>query len=82
METLEDKKETNEDTLTCDFCYKQYKERTGLWRHKKMCHTQICKSTNINNLATMDDILATKQKKTLVAKLKKSKNTNHLKKKQ
>ena len=60
METLEDKKETNEDTLTCDFCYKQYKERTGLWRHKKMCHTQICKSTNINNLATMDDILATK----------------------
>jgi len=60
METLEDKKETNEDTLTCDFCFKHYKERTGLWRHKKMCHTQICKSTNINNLATMDDILATK----------------------
>ena len=60
METLEDKEETNVDKLTCDFCFKQYKERTGLWRHKKNCYKQLCKTTNINNLATTDDILATK----------------------
>jgi hypothetical protein len=60
METLEDKEETNVAKLTCDFCFKHYKERTGLWRHKKICYKQVCKSTNSNKLATMDDILATK----------------------
>ena len=59
METLEDKEETNVDKLTCDLCFKNYKERTGLWRHKKTCYKPVCKSTNSNNLATMDDILAT-----------------------
>jgi hypothetical protein len=56
METLGDKKETFVDKLTCEFCFKHYKERTGLWRHRNKCSA---KSTNINNLATMDDNLAT-----------------------
>jgi len=59
METLEDKEETNVDKLTCDLCLKHYKERTGLWRHKKICYKSVCKSTNSNNLGTTDDILAT-----------------------
>jgi hypothetical protein len=59
METLEDKEETIVDKLTCDVCFKHYKERTGLWRHKKLCYKQLCISTNSNNLATMDDILST-----------------------
>ena len=59
METLEDKEETNVDKLTCDLCLKIYKERTGLWRHKKTCYKPVCKSTTSNKLATKDDILAT-----------------------
>jgi hypothetical protein len=59
METLEDKKETSVDKLTCEICFKYYKERTGLWRHKKLCYKPVCKSTNSNKLATIDDILAT-----------------------
>ena len=55
METLEDKAETIVDTLTCDLCFKHYKERTGLWRHKKICY----KLTSIKKLATKEDILAT-----------------------
>ena len=26
-----------EKTLKCDYCGKPYKDRTGLWRHKKIC---------------------------------------------
>jgi hypothetical protein len=56
METLGDKMETYVDKLTCEFCFKHYKERTGLWRHKNKCSS---KSTIINKLATLDDNLAT-----------------------
>ena len=59
METLGDKTETIVDKLTCEFCFKHYKERTGLWRHKNTCSARFCKSTNSNILATTDDILAT-----------------------
>jgi hypothetical protein len=27
-----------EKTLSCEFCNKTYKDRTGLWRHKKLCN--------------------------------------------
>ena len=27
-----------EKTLICEFCNKTYKDRTGLWRHKKLCN--------------------------------------------
>ena len=27
-----------ENTHTCDICNKKYKDRTGLWRHKKKCN--------------------------------------------
>jgi hypothetical protein len=29
--------EQNEQTYICDNCNKEYKDRTGLWRHKKKC---------------------------------------------
>jgi hypothetical protein len=59
MVTLGDKSETYVDKLTCDICFKTYKERTGLWRHKKHCHGNNNQSTTSNNLATSDDTLAT-----------------------
>jgi hypothetical protein len=31
------KNEQNEQTYICDNCNKEYKDRTGLWRHKKKC---------------------------------------------
>ena len=55
METLGDKTGTVVDKLTCEFCFKHYKERTGLWRHKLKCLGQ----QNVNNLSTNDDNLAT-----------------------
>ena len=26
-------------SFTCEFCKKNYKDRTGLWKHKKICNT-------------------------------------------
>ena len=59
MGTLGDKMGTVGDRLTCELCSKTYKERTGLWRHKRKCAAQFIKSTTVNNLATTDDNLAT-----------------------
>jgi hypothetical protein len=41
-----------EKTHTCDICNKKYKDRTGLWRHKKKCNEEnkiITNSQLINN---------------------------------
>jgi uncharacterized protein YxeA len=56
METLGDKKETFVANLKCEFCERQYKNRSGLWRHKNKC---LGKQQNGNISATMDDTLAT-----------------------
>jgi hypothetical protein len=32
--------EQNKETYMCNTCNKQYKDRTGLWRHKKICNSQ------------------------------------------
>ena len=31
----------NEKKYTCEFCEKEYKDRTGLWKHKKLCNKTI-----------------------------------------
>jgi len=37
-----------EKLFTCEICYKKYKERSGLWRHKKKCNgTSICDNSSI-----------------------------------
>lgn len=66
METFRDILETNGDKIKCCFCNKTYKERTGLWRHKKHCNknTDLATfsnilATNYDNLATFSNILAT-----------------------
>jgi hypothetical protein len=56
METLGDNQGTYVALLKCEFCDKQYKNRSGLWRHKKTCHSV---SINTPNLATSDYNLAT-----------------------
>ena len=38
---------------TCDNCDKNFKERTGLWRHKKKCINE----TNCNNKENKDDLI-------------------------
>jgi hypothetical protein len=39
-----------EKTHTCEFCNKKYKDRTGLWRHKKKCiNTNINTNNNTDN---------------------------------
>lgn len=59
METLGDKMGTFVAKLKCDICCKQYKDRTGLWKHKKTCIQKPKNNQNGNILATTDDILAT-----------------------
>jgi hypothetical protein len=59
METLGDKMGTFVAKLKCDNCCKQYKDRTGLWKHKKICLAKNQNNQNGNILATTDDIMAT-----------------------
>jgi len=42
-----------ENSLQCDICNKPYKDRTGLWRHKKKC----INSNNIETDSKKDDII-------------------------
>jgi hypothetical protein len=43
-------KKNEKNTFTCENCNKFYKDRTGLWRHKKSCsNTYNCHSENIEN---------------------------------
>jgi hypothetical protein len=71
METLGDKIETYVAAFKCGNCDKQYKNRTGLWRHKKNCcyiqnksndlaTTDYNSATNGYNLATIGNNLATR----------------------
>jgi hypothetical protein len=59
METLGEVLGTLGDRLTCKNCSKTYKNRTGLWRHKKLCSETILSATLSNNLATQGYNLAT-----------------------
>jgi hypothetical protein len=38
--------------FTCPNCDKEYKERTGLWKHKKICINTICDDENITDIET------------------------------
>ncbi len=59
METLGDKMGTFVAKLKCDICCKEYKDRSGLWKHKKTCLFKNKNILNGNILATKDDKLAT-----------------------
>jgi hypothetical protein len=59
--------ETKGDNYECEKCNKKYKDRTGLWKHRKKCHENHGLATNGNNLATKDDALATNGNKTIVS---------------
>ena len=37
----------------CENCNKEYKDRTGLWRHKKKCVVVHSHENNINNITTL-----------------------------
>jgi hypothetical protein len=38
-----------EKKQSCDFCGKEYKDRTGLWRHKKKCQIENCNNKIIED---------------------------------
>ncbi len=40
-------KNAEQKKYVCDFCNKSYKDRTGLWRHKKICKNVISENTCI-----------------------------------
>jgi hypothetical protein len=42
-----------EQKILCENCNKEYKDRTGLWRHKKKCVVGYSHENNINNLTTL-----------------------------
>ena len=63
METFGDILETFGDKLKCDFCNKIYKERTGLWRHKKKCELN---SSNITAELVIELIKDNKEMKQLL----------------
>lgn len=47
------------NNLVCDICNKQYKDRSGLWRHKKKCIVvqKPSKEENISNQFLKDEII-------------------------
>ena len=44
------------DLLTCEGCGRQYKQRSGLWRHKKKCKILENKSSNESNIQNIDEM--------------------------
>ena len=49
----------SQDELSCKFCKKQYKDKTGIWRHNQKCNiTQIDTSNNIlENVLDKDNFI-------------------------
>ena len=66
--------------LSCDKCNKEFKDRTGLWRHKKKCdmdnlqHSIKHSTQNINKCANLNDIT---NLTTLICELVKSNTDIH-----
>ena len=48
--------EQNEQKLSCERCNKEFKDRTGLWRHKKKCDMIILQEQTISNGSNLNDI--------------------------
>lgn len=61
---------TDPTVFTCDACKKTYKERTGLWRHKK-----LCKLTRSENTCT--DMIVKPEKLTMEIVIKELMLQNH-----
>ena len=63
-----EQKEQKGHNLTCDKCDKEFKDRTGLWRHKKKCfihlndenkysHQTITNCANINEITNLTTLI-------------------------
>ena len=72
--------EHKEQKLSCDKCNKEFKDRTGLWRHKKKCDLDDLQysiehsNQNITNCANINDIT---NLTTLICELVKSNTDIH-----
>lgn len=44
------------DLLSCEGCGRQYKQRSGLWRHKKKCKILENKGSNESNIQDIDEM--------------------------
>ena len=47
------------NTFCCENCNKKYKDRTGLWKHKKKCNNNIDKEISDDNNSINDNTLLT-----------------------
>jgi hypothetical protein len=59
LATEKEQKGQNEQTepkLSCDKCNKEFKDRTGLWRHKPKCNLNVS-NQNVDNNTDKDDII-------------------------
>jgi hypothetical protein len=59
VNNLATKNEQNEQKgqkLSCENCSKEFKERSGLWRHKKKCDMKHLHEQTISNGANLNDI--------------------------
>jgi len=51
-------KKSQEKKFTCELCKKEYKDNSGLWKHKKKCKTQEYKQEeNINEIEELKDFM-------------------------
>jgi hypothetical protein len=79
MSTIEFDKNTNTNFM-CNLCNKMYKDRTGLWKHKRKCKVS---NNNLDaDISDKDDLILfllkqnNKLQKTLIGLTKKSIETN------
>jgi hypothetical protein len=77
INNLSTKNEQNEQkgkNLSCDNCSKEFKERSGLWRHKKKCDTKPLHEQTISNGININDL---NNLTTLICELVKSNTDIH-----
>jgi len=56
LATKNEQNEQNGQKISCENCSKEFKDRSGLWRHKKKCDVNNLHEQTINNSANFNDI--------------------------
>jgi hypothetical protein len=54
LETNNEQNEQNEQNNSCEVCKKEFKSRSGLWKHNKICNSKILENENENENENTD----------------------------